>query len=59
MRFSDIAHQDLVYVATRYDDLQQAKASGGIAFVAWLEAATAIENEVDRVDILYRVGVRG
>jgi len=59
MRFSDIAHQDLVYVATRYDDLQQAKTSGRIAFVAWLEAATAIENEVDRVDILYGFGVRG
>jgi membrane dipeptidase len=59
MRFSDIAHQDLVYLATRYDDLLQAKSSGRIAFVAWLEAATAIENEIDRVDILYGFGVRG
>ena len=59
MRFSDIAHQDLVYVATRYDDLLAAKPAGRIAFVAWLEAATAIENELDRVDILYGFGVRG
>ena len=59
MRFSDIAHQDLVYVATRYDDVVRAKPSGRIAFVAWLEAATAIENEIDRVDILYGFGVRG
>jgi len=59
MRLSDIAHQDLVYLATGYDDLQRAKTSGRIAFVAWLEAATAIENEIDRVDILYGFGVRG
>jgi membrane dipeptidase len=59
MRFSDIAHQDLVYVAGRYDDLLRAKPSGRIAFVAWLEAATAIENEIDRVDVLYGLGVRG
>lgn len=59
MRFSDIAHQDLVYIATRHEDLLRAKPSGRIAFVAWLEAATAIENEIDRVDILYGLGVRG
>lgn len=59
MRFSDMAHQDLVFVATRYDDLLQAKPSSRIAFVPWLEAATAIENEIDRVDILYGFGVRG
>jgi len=59
MRFSDIAHQDLVYVATRYDELLLAKPSGRIAFVPWLEAATAIENEIDRVDVLYGFGVRG
>jgi membrane dipeptidase len=58
MRFSDIAHQDLVYVATTIDQLLAAKPSGRIAFVACLEAATAIENEVDRVDVLYGFGVR-
>ncbi len=59
MRYSDIAHQDLVFFATRYEELLRAKPSGRIAFVAWLEAATAIENEIDRVDILYGLGVRG
>ena len=59
MRYSDIAHQDLVYIAATYDDVVRAKTSGRIAFVAWLEAATAIENEIDRVDILYGLGVRG
>lgn len=59
MRLSDIAHQDMVYVATTYLDLEPAKRNGRIAFVPWLEAATAIENEVDRVDVLYGLGVRG
>ena len=58
MRFSDIAHQELVYVATTVEDVLAAKPSGRIAFVACLEAATAIENEVDRVDVLYGFGVR-
>jgi membrane dipeptidase len=58
MRFSDIAHQELVYVATTVDEVLAAKPSGRIAFVACLEAATAIENEVDRVDVLYGFGIR-
>lgn len=58
MRFSDIAHQELVYVATTVDEVLSAKPSGRIAFVACLEAATAIENEVDRVDVLYGFGIR-
>ncbi|HZC30207.1 MAG TPA: membrane dipeptidase, partial [Gaiellaceae bacterium] len=58
MRLSDLAHQDLVYVATTLREIQDAKASGRIAFVASFEAATAIENEVDRVDVLYGFGVR-
>lgn len=58
MRFSDIAHQELVYVATTVDEVLAAKPSGRIGFVACLEAATAIENEVDRVDVLYGFGIR-
>jgi len=59
MRFSDIDHQGMVYIATTYLDLAPAKEAGRIAFVPWLEAATAIENEIDRVDVLYGFGVRG
>jgi len=59
MRYSDIAHQDMVYIATTYLDLDVAKAQGRIAMVPWFEAATPIENEIDRVDILYGLGVRG
>ena len=47
MRFSDIDHQGMVYVATTYLDLAPAKPAGRVAFVPWLEAATAIENEIE------------
>lgn len=59
MRLSDLAHQRMVYAAATLEDLGRAKPDGRIAFVPWLEAATAIENEVDRVDVLYGFGIRG
>jgi len=59
MRYADIAHQDMVYVATTFLDLEVAKGQGRIALVPWFEAATPIENELDRVDVLYGLGVRG
>ncbi|MFC2037476.1 dipeptidase [Chloroflexota bacterium] len=58
MRFSDLAHQDMVYVALTLEDVYRAKEEGKIAFVASLEAATPVENELDRVDVLYGLGVR-
>ncbi|HEV8537223.1 MAG TPA: membrane dipeptidase [Candidatus Limnocylindria bacterium] len=58
MRMSDIAHQDFVVRGETLDDVRRAKENGQIAFIASLEAATAIENEVDRLDILYGLGIR-
>lgn len=58
IRFSDFAHQDMVYVALTIDDLYRAKREDKIAFVATLESAMPIENEIDRVDVLYGLGVR-
>jgi membrane dipeptidase len=58
MRLSDIAHQDLVVLAGTLGDIRAAKASGRIAFIPCLETATPIENELDRLDILYGLGVR-
>ena len=58
IRFSDFDHQDMLFVARTIDDLYRAKREGRIALVACLEAATPIENEVDRVDVLYGLGVR-
>ncbi len=58
MRLCDIAHSDLVVQAGSLDDIRAAKASGRIAFVPCIETATPIENELDRLDILYGLGIR-
>jgi membrane dipeptidase len=58
MRLSDIAHQDLVRLALTTEDIRRAKAEGKIAFVVSIEGAAMIENEVDRIDVLYGMGMR-
>jgi membrane dipeptidase len=58
MRLSDIAHQDYVTIAYGVEDILQAHTDGRLAIVLSLEASTPIENEVDRIDILYGLGVR-
>lgn len=58
MRLSDIAHQDMVQLALTTDDIRRAKAEGKIAFVVSLEGAAMVENEVDRIDVLYGMGMR-
>lgn len=58
IRYSDLAHQKMVLRAETVDDLYKAKETERIALVPALEAATAIENEIDRVDIVYGFGVR-
>ncbi len=58
MRLSDIAHQDFIVRGETLEDIRRAKENGQLAFIASLEAATAIENEVDRLDILYGLGIR-
>jgi len=58
MRLSDLAHQDFVVVAHGVADILAAHEQGRLALVLGLEAATPIENEVDRIDVLYGFGVR-
>jgi len=58
MRLSDFAHQDFVIVAHKVEDIYKAHKEGKLAIILHLEGATHIENEVDRVDILYGLGVR-
>ena len=58
MRLCDIHHQAFVYPALTVDDVRAAGQSGRLALVLTEEAATPIENEVDRLDILYGFGVR-
>jgi membrane dipeptidase len=58
MRLCDIAHQDMLIHCKRADDIEYARKHGKVAWVAVLESASCIENEVDRLDILYGLGVR-
>lgn len=58
IRLSDIAHQDFVIVAKSVNDILRAHQEGKIALVPCLEGAMPIENELDRIDILYGFGVR-
>ena len=57
-RLCDIAHQDLVVLGSRVSDIEDAHRDGRIAFIPALEAATCIENEIDRLDVLYGLGIR-
>lgn len=58
VRMADLAHQDYVIKGESLADIQLAKETGRIAHIFALEAATPIENEVDRLDVLYGFGVR-
>lgn len=58
LRLCDFAKQDYVRVAYSVDDITEAHRNGQLAMVLSLEAATAIENEVDRIDMLYGFGIR-
>ena len=58
MRMCDLAHQDYLIKGESLADIYAAHREGKLALVFALEAATMIENEVDRLDILYGFGVR-
>lgn len=58
MRLSDIAHQDMVELALTTEDIRRCKREGKIAFVVSIEGAAMIENELDRIDVLYGFGMR-
>jgi membrane dipeptidase len=58
MRRADLARQSHVRVAYELSDIHRAHAEGGLALVLCMEAATPIENEVDRIDVLYGFGIR-
>ncbi|MCY0900278.1 MAG: membrane dipeptidase [Firmicutes bacterium] len=58
MRLCDFAHQDFAMVVHNLADIHTAVGTGRIGVVLTLEAATPIENEIDRLDILYGFGIR-
>lgn len=58
MRQADWAHQDLVRQVRSTADIDGLAATGQVGVVSTLESATAIGNDLDRLDILYGLGVR-
>jgi membrane dipeptidase len=58
VRMADLAHQDFVIKGETVADIEEAQRTGRIAHIFALEAATPIENEIDRLDVLYGFGVR-
>jgi membrane dipeptidase len=58
MRQADIAHQDRVLVVRTLRDIQFARDTGRVGIVLGLEAATPIGNDLDKLDILFGLGVR-
>ncbi|MCQ4726042.1 dipeptidase [Anaerotignum faecicola] len=58
MRMCDIAHQDFLIHCRTTEDIIRAHKEGKIAWVASIEGAAPIENDPDRIDILYGLGVR-
>jgi membrane dipeptidase len=58
MRQADLAHQSDVVVVRTVDDILAAHRDGHVGLVFGLEAATPIENELDRLDVLFGLGLR-
>lgn len=57
-RLCDLHHQDFLFQCTGVEDIYRAHREGKIAWVPVLEGAAPIENELDRIDVLYGLGVR-
>ncbi|HTZ92198.1 MAG TPA: membrane dipeptidase [Streptosporangiaceae bacterium] len=58
MRQADLAHADGFTVIRTVADIDAARQGGAVGLVFGLESATPIENEIDRLDVLYGLGIR-
>jgi membrane dipeptidase len=58
MRQADLARQGTIMAIRTLADIDEAHRSGRTGLVFGLEAATPIENEIDRLDVLYGLGLR-
>jgi len=58
MHLADIAHQSVVFVGSTVADIEEAHRTGRIALIPCLEGAAPIENELDRLEVLYGLGIR-
>jgi membrane dipeptidase len=58
LRLADLAHAPGFALIKTVADIDAARAGGVVGLVFGLEAATPIENELDRLDVLYGLGIR-
>jgi membrane dipeptidase len=58
MRLADLAHAPGFSLVKTVADIDAVRAAGTVGLVFGLEAATPIENELDRLDVLYGLGIR-
>jgi|AntRauMinimDraft_3_1070383.scaffolds.fasta_scaffold00413_4 membrane dipeptidase len=58
IRAADIEKQDFVTRAGSVEDIRDAHDNGQVAIVPSIEGCMMIENELDRLDVLYGLGVR-
>jgi membrane dipeptidase len=58
IRACDIDHQTFIHQCRKVEDIRYAYETGKLAWVPVLESSSCIENEVDRIDVLYGLGVR-
>ncbi|MEM3192663.1 MAG: membrane dipeptidase [Candidatus Parvarchaeota archaeon] len=58
LKLSDLKHQDFAILGERVEDIYRAHKEGKVAYIPHIEGAMPIENDLDRVDILYGFGVR-
>jgi membrane dipeptidase len=58
MRLADLAHAPGFALIKTVADIDAALAAGTVGLVFGLEAATPIEDELDRLDVLYGLGIR-
>jgi membrane dipeptidase len=58
MRLCDLSHQDFATLCRSISDIIDAHKTRRIAIIPHLEGASMIENDLDRIDILFGLGVR-
>jgi membrane dipeptidase len=58
MHLADVAHQSVVVLSSTVREIRAAHARGTIALIPCIEGAAMIENELDRLDVLFGLGVR-
>lgn len=57
-RLADVAHQRYVEIIRTVPEIEAIRGTGRLGMVLGLEAASPIDNDIDRVDILYGFGIR-